>query len=126
MHDLYGAKDTVVSGPLYQKMSISGKKAVISFSNVTSDDKRLSLMVGKKEGVAPTVEVKDGKLEGFAVQDKDGKWSWAKAVIEDNTVVVTHLEGKEPANVRYAHQSNPKANLYNKEGLPASPFTTEK
>lgn len=126
MHDLYGAKDTVVSGPLYQKMSISGKKAVISFSNVTSDDKRLSLMVGKKEGVAPTVEVKDGKLEGFAVQDKDGKWSWAKAVIEENTVVVTHLEGKEPVNVRYAHQSNPKANLYNKEGLPASPFTTEK
>ena len=83
-------------------------------------------MVGKKEGTAPTAEVKDGKLEGFAIQDKDAKWSWAKAVIEGSTVVVTHLEGKEPVNVRYAYQSNPKANLYNKEGLPASPFTTEK
>jgi len=126
MHDLYGAKDTVVSGPLYKALSISGNKAVISFSNVTSVDKRLGLMVGKKEGVAPTTEVKDGKLEGFAVQDKDGKWSWAQAVIEGNTVVVTHAENKEPVNVRYAYQSNPKANLYNKEGLPASPFTTEK
>lgn len=125
MFDLYGAKDTIVSGPLYKGLSISGKKAVISFSN-TSGNTRLGLMVGKKEGVAPTVEVKDGKLEGFAVQDKDGKWSWAKAIIEGNTVVVTHLEGKEPVNVCYAYQSNPKANLYNKEGLPASPFTTEK
>ena len=83
-------------------------------------------MVGKKEGKAPTIEVTDGKLEGFAVQDKDGKWSWANAVIEGSTLVVTHPEGKEPTTVRYAFQSNPKANLYNKEGLPASPFTTEK
>lgn len=126
MHDLYGAKDTVVSGPLYKAMTISGNKAVISFSNVTSANKRLGLMVGKKEGIAPTIDVKDGKLDGFAVQDKDGKWSWAQAVIDGNTVVVTHVENKEPVNVRYAYQSNPKANLYNKEGLPASPFTTEK
>lgn len=126
MRDLYGAKDTVVSGPIYKSIAISGKKAIISFDYASGDDKRQALMVGKKEGTAPATEVKDGKLEGFAVQDKDGKWSWAKAVIENNTVVVTHPEGKEPMNVRYAYQSNPKANLYNKEGLPASPFTTEK
>jgi sialate O-acetylesterase len=126
MRDLYGAKDTVVSGPIYKAISISGKKAILSFDYAAGDDKRQELMVGKKAGTAPTAEVKDGKLEGFAVQDKDGKWSWAKAVIDGNTVVVTHPEGKEPVNVRYAYQSNPKANLYNKEGLPASPFTTEK
>jgi sialate O-acetylesterase len=126
MRDVYGAKDIVVSGPIYKAMALSGKKAVISFDYVSAEDKRQALMVGKKEGKAPAVEVKDGKLEGFAVQDKEGKWSWANAVIEGTTVVVTHPEGKEPVNVRYAFQSNPKANLYNKEGLPASPFTTEK
>lgn len=126
MRDLYGAKDTVVSGPIYKEMKISGKKAIISFDYVSAEDKRLGLMVGKKEGKAPTAEVKKGKLEGFAVQDKEGNWSWANAVIEGTTVVVTHPAGKEPVNVRYAFQSNPKANLYNREGLPASPFTTEK
>ena len=125
MRDLYGAKDIVVSGPIYKSMTISGKKAVIAFDYVAADSKR-SLMVGKKEGKAPAAEVKGGKLEGFAVQDKEGNWSWANAVIEGTTVVVTHPTGKEPVNVRYAFQSNPKANLYNKEGLPASPFTTEK
>jgi sialate O-acetylesterase len=126
MRDLYGAKDIVVSGPIYKAMTISGKKAIISFGYLSGDDKRQTLMVGKKEGIAPTAEVKEGKLEGFAVQDKEGAWSWANAVIEGNTIVVTHPEGKPPVNVRYAYQSNPKANLYNKEGLPASPFTTEK
>jgi sialate O-acetylesterase len=125
MRDLYGAKETVVSGPIYIAMTLSGKQAIISFDYVSASDKRQALMVGKKEGKAPASEVTDGKLEGFAVQDKDGKWSWANAVIEGSTVVVTHPEGKEPTNVRYAFQSNPKANLYNKEGLPASPFTTE-
>jgi sialate O-acetylesterase len=126
LRDLYGSKETVVSGPIYKAMTLSGKQAIISFDYVAASDKRQSLMVGKKEGKAPTIEVTDGKLEGFAVQDKDGKWSWANAVIEGSTLVVTHPEGKEPTNVRYAFQSNPKANLYNKEGLPASPFTTEK
>lgn len=125
MRDLYGAKEIVVSGPIYKSMTVSGKKAVISFDYVAADGKR-TLMVGKKEGKAPATEVKGGKLEGFAVQDKEGNWSWANAVIEGLTVVVTHPAGKEPVNVRYAFQSNPKANLYNKEGLPASPFTTEK
>lgn len=136
-HDVYGKKNTIVSGPIYKSMRIKGNNAVISFFTprkegcpVTglslSTDPACDLMIGKKEGVAATAEVKDGKLEGFAVQDKEGKWSWAKAVIAGKTVVVTHPEGKAPVNVRYAYQSNPKANLYNKAGLPASPFTTEK
>jgi sialate O-acetylesterase len=126
MRDLYGAKETVVSGPIYKAMTVSGKKAIISFDYVAAGDKRQALIIGIKDGKSPAVEQKNGKLEGFAVQDKEGKWSWANAVIEGTTVVVTHPDGKEPVNVRYAFQSNPKANLYNKEGLPASPFTTEK
>ena len=48
----------------------------------------------------------------------------AKAMIDGETVVVWSDEVAEPQNVRYAYDSHPRANLYNKEGLPASPFTT--
>lgn len=131
LRDLYGKPDTVVSGPLYDTMKVEGNKAVISFLDTTLDgsaarDRRYDLIVGRKVGLAPVVELKDGKLDGFAVQDAEGSWVWAKATIEGRTVVVTHPENKPVRNVRYGYQNSPAANLYNREGLPASPFTTEK
>ena len=58
--------------------------------------------------------------------DADKKWHWAKAVIDGDTVVVSCDEVKAPAAVRYAFTMNPEGcNLYNKEGLPASPFRTD-
>ena len=84
------------------------------------------MMVGKKDGRKPAVEDKESGLKKFAIRGKDGKWHWAKATIEGNTVVCTHPEVPEPVAVRYAVTINPEgANLYNREGLPASPFTTE-
>ncbi|HNW35588.1 MAG TPA: sialate O-acetylesterase, partial [Candidatus Ozemobacteraceae bacterium] len=122
LRDLYGKKDLVVSGPLYKSMKIEGSKIRVSFDYADC----CGLMVAVKNGMAPAAEVKDGKLEGFAIQAKDGKWFWADAAIDGTTVLVSNAEVKEPVNVRYAYQSNPKANLYNKAGLPASPFTTVK
>ena len=56
----------------------------------------------------------------------DKKWHWAEAVIENDTVVVSSPEVPEPVAVRYAFQMNPDgANLYNRDGLPASPFRTD-
>ena len=53
-------------------------------------------------------------------------WHWAKAEIDGKDVVVWNDEVKKPQHVRFGYQSNPeKLNLYNKEGLPASPFTTD-
>lgn len=115
----YGKK-IVYSGPLYKSHAIEGNKARVSFDHVGS-----GLMVGRKSGTAPTEEVKGGELAEFSVRDKDGKWHWAKAMIDKNDVLVWSDAVAEPTAVRYAYQSNPaKANLYNKEGLPASPFTT--
>lgn len=115
----YG-KNVVYSGPLYKNHQISGDKVTIEFDHVGG-----GLMIGKKQGLEPTQEVKDGKLNRFSIRDKDGKWHWAEAVIAGNTVVVSSPEVKEPTAVRYGYESNPvDANLYNKEGLPASPFTT--
>ena len=51
---------------------------------------------------------------------------WAEATIQDNRVVVWSDEVREPVAVRYAWADNPAgANLYNLEGLPASPFRTD-
>ena len=55
-----------------------------------------------------------------------GKWHWAKAKIDGETILVWHDEVKAPQHVRFGYESNPVGiNLYNKEGFPASPFTTD-
>jgi sialate O-acetylesterase len=114
----YGKKDLVFSGPLYKSHAIAGNKIRIAFDHVGG-----GLIVGEKRGLAPVAEVKDGKLKWFAIAGEDNVWHWADAVIDGPTVVVSSAEVANPVAVRYAFAMNPEgANLYNKEGLPASPF----
>ncbi len=115
-------KKIVRSGPLYAAHKIEGNKARITFDHVGS-----GLLVADKGGeyyLDPVSETPDAEIAEFSVQDKDGNWHRAKATIDGETVVVWSDEVAEPQNVRYAYDSNPRVNLYNKEGLPASPFTT--
>jgi len=117
----YGQKQLEVCGPLFKALKIEDGKARLAF-----DHSGTGLMIGKKEGRTPTVETKDGKLKGFAIAGADKKWVWADAVLEGKTVTVSSPDVKEPVAVRYAFQMNPDgANLYNREGLPASPFRTD-
>jgi len=83
-------------------------------------------MVGGKEGKKPAVENKGGKRKRFAIAGEDKKWHWAYAVIDNNTVVVSSPNVPKPAAVRYAYAMNPEGcNLYNRDGLPASPFRSD-
>jgi len=117
----YGMKDVVVSGPSYKTMKVEGSKIHLSFDHTGS-----GLMIGSKEGAAPAVDNKTGKLKRFSIAGADKKWFWADAVIEQNGLVVSSPDVKEPVAVRYAYSMNPDgANLYNREGLPASPFRTD-
>ncbi len=68
---------------------------------------------------------KGGELKGFAVAGPDRKFHWATAKIEGDTVVVWSDEVPYVVAVRYGWANNPICNLYNKEGLPASPFRTD-
>ena len=121
LHQTYNKKNLVPSGPLFKSHKVEGKSIRISFDHVGS-----GLTVGKKNGLAPTQEIKNGKLEHFSISGKDNKWHWADARIDGNTVVVESNEVSEPIAVRYGFTDNPaKANLYNKEGLPAGPFRTD-
>lgn len=117
----YGQNQLEVSGPLFKALTIEGGKARLTFDHVGT-----GLMIGKKDERNPAVENKDGKLKRFASAGADKKWFWAEAVIENNAVVVSSPDVKAPVAVRYAFTMNPDgANLYNREGLPASPFRTD-
>lgn len=121
LNQTYGKKDLVASGPLYKSHKVEGSAIRISFENVGG-----GLIVGKKEGLKPTAEDSSGKLARFAIAGADKQWHWAEATIDGNDVIVKSAEVAEPVAVRYAFSMNPEgANLYNKEGIPASPFRTD-
>jgi sialate O-acetylesterase len=105
----YDDTKVVSAGPLYQAMQAAGNKVTLSFTSVGSG------LVAKG----------GGELKGFSIAGPDKKFVWAQARIEGNKVVVWNDQVPNPTVVRYAWADNPEgANLYNKEGLPASTFTT--
>jgi len=116
----YG-KNIEVSGPLYRGLTVTGNKAVVEFDHVGA-----GLMVGQKRG-REAVKPTDGTpLKRFAIAGSDRIWKWAEAKIEADTVVCSHPDIENPVAVRYAFTMNPDgANLYNRDGLPASPFRTD-
>ena len=70
--------------------------------------------------------IDDEPLARFAIAGADKKFVWANATIEGDKVIVWSDKVSNPMYVRYAWADNPDgANLYNKEGLPASPFRTD-
>jgi len=107
----YGEKNIVYSGPTYQSTKVKGNKITITFTNVGSG-----------------LIMKDaGSLKQFAIAGADKKFVWANAEIKKNTVVVWSEKVANPIAVRYAWADNPEGvNFFNKEGLPASPFRTDK
>jgi sialate O-acetylesterase len=116
----YG-KPLVPSGPLFKAAVVEGDKIRVSF-----DFTGAGLMVATKDGLAPATPAPGTPLKRFAIAGADKKWVWADAVIDKDTVVVSSPAVTSPVAVRYAFQINPDgANLYNKDGLPASPFRTD-
>lgn len=106
-HVAYGEK-IVYSGPKFASLKIEGDKAIVSFAHVGGG------LVAKGDAV-----------KGFAIAGADGKFVWANAQIEKDTVIVSSGNVTAPVHVRYAFASNPQATLYNREGLPALPFRTD-
>ncbi len=119
LNKVYGS-DLVCSGPLYKTAERRGDKVVITFDYAGS-----GLMTGHKHLMDPAVEVNE-PLKRFQICGSDGEWKWADAEITGrNQVTVRHDSIQRPVEVRYAWSMNPEgANLYNKEGLPASVFKT--
>lgn len=103
----YGDKKVVYSGPTLKSYTIKDGQFILVFDHV-----------GKG-----LISRNNEELKHFAVADASGDFKWAKAKIEGNEVIVWSDEVKDPKRLRYGWSHNPaKANLYNREGLPASAF----
>lgn len=106
----YGDEKIVYSGPICQSTKIEGNKIILTFTNIGS-----GLIAKGGDG-----------LKYFSIAGANKKFVWAKAKIDGNNVVVWNDHVPVPVAVRYAWADNPEgANLYNKEGLAASPSKTD-
>jgi sialate O-acetylesterase len=105
----YGVK-MVASGPVYKSILVQGNKIVVQFTNN-----------GKELVAKPAAE-----LKGFEIAGADQHFYPAKAIISGTTVIVSSPDVTTPVAVRYAWADDAGyANLFNKEGFPASPFRTD-
>ena len=120
LHNDYGFKDLVPSGPICKAINIEGKTIRVMF-----DYAQNGLMLAKKDGYLPPVPTPDAPMPWLSIQAKDGTWHWAEGKIDGADLLVSAKEVSEPIAVRYAYTQYPVGcNLYNKDGLPTSPFTT--
>jgi sialate O-acetylesterase len=106
----YG-RDVIYSGPIYESMTVEGEKIRLRFKYVYGG-------LVAKGGDAPA-------LAGFQIAGEDHRFFVSDAIIESDSVVVRSEKVGHPLAVRYAWGMNPECNLYNRAGLPASPFRTD-
>jgi sialate O-acetylesterase len=98
------------TGPLYDSFSIKGDKIQVKF----------------KQAGSGGLKTPNGEpLKGVAIAGVDHRFAWAEARIKGESLIVWSKEVAHPVAVRYAWADNPVGNLYNKAGLPASPFRTD-
>jgi sialate O-acetylesterase len=109
LNKTYGQKGVVCSGPVFKKMKIKGRQAILSFDDA-----------------AGGLVSKDGQpLTWFTIAGADKKFIPAQAVITNGTVMVSSPDVAHPVAVRFAWSELAQPNLANQAGLPAVPFRTD-
>jgi sialate O-acetylesterase len=96
------------SGPLFRQATPEGQAMRIWFDHAANG------LVAKGDA-----------LQGFEIAGDDGRFVSATARIDGKTVLAGGAGVTEPKYIRYGWANAPVVNLYNSEGLPASPFTSE-
>jgi sialate O-acetylesterase len=123
---VYGM-ETITACPLYQSHKIEGNTIRVSFT----DDAKGGLIIAKKattlpEAFHPPTPTPDAKLDWLSIEDADGSWHWAEAKIEGSELIVSTPGVDKPIAVRYAYTAQPLGHLlYNKDGMPVGPFSTQ-
>ena len=123
-------KDIPYTGPIYKDYKVEGNKVLISFEK---DSLFGGLMVGSKglakdrkepgKFVEPALPTPKDKLNHFRLCGEDKKWHQAEAKIVGDLVEVISPKVPIPIGIQYAYSAVPEqSNLYNKAGLPATPF----
>lgn len=107
----YGETKIHASSPEPFKTKFKNDKIIISFKNIGSG------LMAKN----------DAHLNSFSISNDGKNFVWANAIIKNNKIIVSNNTVTNPTVVRYAWANNPSdANLYNKEGLPSTPFEIKK
>ncbi|WP_277903971.1 sialate O-acetylesterase [Galbibacter pacificus] len=106
----YGKKN-VFTGPIYQDFKVVKNIVEISFEST-----------GTEHGL---VAAHHEPLKGFSIAGENKVFYQGKAIIKGNKVFVSSSKVLKPKAVRYNWSDNPQGNLYNRDGLPASPFKTD-
>lgn len=102
-----------VAGPAYKSHTVAGSTVRVQFGHVGA-------------GLAMATNSTVTQLQGFALAGTNGIFAWATATLEGNTVVLESKAVPQPVSVRYAcAEEIPWANLFNRDGLPASTFRTD-
>ncbi|MBV8113972.1 MAG: sialate O-acetylesterase, partial [Silvibacterium sp.] len=104
---VYGERGMEYSGPLFREATVEGSFMRLWFDHAAS---------GLTSDSAPA---------GFEIAGGDGKFVPATAKIDGSTVVVQAVGVANPKYVRYGWAGWTDANLFNKEKLPASTFTSK-
>jgi len=114
VHDVLVGDVWVASGPTYRRHVVRDGRMIIAFDHVGG-----GLVSHGASGARDTVT-------GFAIAGEDRRFVWAQARIEGDHVIVWSDRVPRPVAVRYAWSNSPRnPNLYNREGLPATPFRTD-
>jgi len=106
--EVYTQKVAATSGPLPAGHEVRGAEIVIRFTHTDGG-----------------LQAKDSDLKGFVIAGADRLWQPAIARIDGDTVVLSSPHVKQPVAARYAWAADPKCNLFNGAGIPASPFRTD-
>ncbi len=123
----YGEK-IVYSGPMIKTVMFDGPRAILGFDHVGGGLIRQELVATtNRAGRSTAWRVKAGTINttplvGFSLCGKDARFQPAQAEIVGDTVVVTSSGVAVADGVRYGWANLPNCNLYNREGLPTSPF----
>jgi hypothetical protein len=126
----YG-KDIAYTGPIYQSHKIEDDEVRVRFEQrgpgdgLMSGGKGLEADYGQETSgyVEPAIETPGELIQHFRLAGADRIWHPAEAKIEGDEVVVTSAAVPHPIGVQYAYSASPiGANLYNRAGLPATPF----
>ncbi|HLP08158.1 MAG TPA: sialate O-acetylesterase [Opitutaceae bacterium] len=96
------------SGPAFRSIRVDGRRAILAFDHLGGG-----------------LVAKDGELRGFVVAGGDGVFHPARATIVDDAIEIVADEVPAPTAVRYAWANVADGNLFNRAGLPASPFATD-
>lgn len=107
---------------LARQMAYGDKQAVGKSPTPTDFHRDGDRFVVKFDGFGSGLVAAEGGLKSFEIRDAAGVWHPAAAEIKNDTVAIRAEGVTEPAGVRYAWAGFPEVTLYNKEGLPATPF----